>query len=426
MGHIFTILILAISFSQSIFAADNANSELLRVKEALVEAALEKGVSVISNAYIDGNGELIESSFYRSGATLRGIRMPQYFLDEPYDAKLLFSDTAFNTSLNCQELSPHKYRKAISVDTASIRVGDGFDREFDSIIASLRSEITMSATSAIAESLNYYVIPVSYDRNANSSQYEAALRPRSNFADPKNTNFVVKAELINLRPISYSAERIYDQSLVQAQRAGKFISNGFKNVLTAYPRGNAPSGPSFDFEIEFSFRHVDGLGENSERIMSKRAIKLRFDREENKIRLREPLVDRIANFASRFNTQNLSLGDPSASAQDLALISANFRSILSDSMDQVSCEVEELKTYRAEGAEGGVLKLNQGLIAGINVGDRFILSESNFSTSLNPISSDQLENLAIAEVIRTSQYSADLRIIEGPYQDLYSLSAIPF
>ena len=426
MGHIFTVLILAISFSHSTFAADDANSELLRVKEAMVEAALEKGVSVISNAYIDENGELIESSFYRSGATLRGIRMPQYFLDEPYDAKLLFSDTAFNTSLSCQELAPHKYRKAISVDTTSIRAGDGSDREFESIIASLRSEIAMSATSAIAESLNYYVIPVSYETNPGSSQYEAALRPRSNFANPKNTNFVVQVELTNLRPISYSAERMYDQSLVQAQRAGKFFSNGFKNVLTAYPKRTAPSGPSLDFELEFSFRHADRMVENAERIVSKRVIKLRFDRKENKIRLREPLVDRIANFASRFNTQDLAFGEPSASAQDLAFISANFRSVLLDATEQISCEVEELKTYRAEGTGDEILKLNQGLVAGINIGDRFILSESNFSTSLNPISSDQLENLAIAEVVRTSQYSADLRIIEGPYQDLYSLSAIPF
>jgi hypothetical protein len=72
------------------------------------------------------------------------------------------------------------------------------------------------------------------------------------------------------------------------------------------------------------------------------------------------------------------------------------------------------------------LRLNQGLVAGINIGDRFILSESNFSTSLNPISSDQLENLALAEVIRVSQFSSDIRVLEGPEQDVASLSAIPF
>jgi hypothetical protein len=426
MEYIFIIFALAISFSQAVLSADDSDSELLRVKEALVEAAMEKGVSVVSNAYIDGNGELIESSFYRSGATLRGIRMPQYFTDEPYDATMLFSDTAFNASLSCQELSPHKYRKAISIDTTSVILENIPDQEFEAILASLRSEITMSATSAITENSNYYVIPISYERNMISSQYEAALRPRPNSADPKNTNFIIKAEITNLRPVNYSPEGIYNQGLVQAQRVGKFVANGFKNVLKAYPERAASSAPSFDFDVEISFQRADGLSENAEKVINKKVVALRFDRGENKIKLREPLVDRLINVASRINNQDLAVNEPSASARDLAFITASFRSVLADSVEQVNCEVEELKTYRLAESEEGALKLNQGLVAGINIGDRFILSESNFSSSLNPISSNQLENLAIAEVIRTEQYSADLRILEGPNQDLFSLSAIPF
>jgi hypothetical protein len=90
MRYILTALVLVTGFIRSVISAEVSFSELDRVKEALLEAAMEKGISVVSNAYINGNGELIESSFYRSEATLRGIRMPQYFLDEPYDAKLLF------------------------------------------------------------------------------------------------------------------------------------------------------------------------------------------------------------------------------------------------------------------------------------------------------------------------------------------------
>jgi hypothetical protein len=62
----------------------------------------------------------------------------------------------------------------------------------------------------------------------------------------------------------------------------------------------------------------------------------------------------------------------------------------------------------------------------VSVGDQFILSESNFSTSQNPISSSQLENLAIARVISIDDYSSELQIVEGPAQALSSLSAIPF
>ena len=429
MKHIFAIFFLASIFPNTVFSADSSDIELRSVKEALVEAAMEKGVSVVSNAYIDSNGELIESSFYRSEVTLRGIRMPQYFLDEPepYDAKLLFSDTAFNTSLNCQELSPHRYRKAISIDTSSVFSEDFADQQFGAILASLRSEIDMSATSAIAANDSYYIIPINYESKIITSQYEAALLPQTRSADSRNTNFIIKAEITNVNPVIYSAGRMYEKGLTQARRVGKLISTelGLKSVLTASP-GKATSSvvlASIDFDLKISFLRNGGLRENFEK-----TIELRFDREENRIKLREPLLNQLTNFTSRLNYKNISFNESSSSARDLAHITASFRSIIDSSTEQINCEIEELKTYLADEDEAGAstIKLNQGIIAGISVGDQFILSESNFSTSLNPISSDQLESLAIAEVIRTAQYDADLRIIEGPSQDLYSLSAIPF
>jgi hypothetical protein len=134
----------------------------------------------------------------------------------------------------------------------------------------------------------------------------------------------------------------------------------------------------------------------------------------------------VTNLAYRLTNRDISINEYVASARDLAYITTSVRSILETSIELIQCQVEELKVYKIEELGDEVLKLNQGLIAGISVGDRFILSESNFSTSQNPISSDQLETLAIAEVIRTTQYNADLIIVEGPNQDLYSVSAIPF
>ena len=429
MKHIFGIFFLTSIFPHTVFSADSSDIELQSVKEALVEAAMEKGVSVVSNAYIDSDGKLVESSFYRSEVTLRGIRMPQYFLDEPepYDAKLLFSDTAFNTSLNCQELSPHRYRKAISIDTSSVFSEDFADQQFRATLASLRSEIDMSATSAIAANDSYYIIPINYESKIITSQYEAALLPQTRSADSRNTNFIIKAEITNVNPVIYSAGRMYEKGLTQARRVGKLISTelGLKSVLTASP-GKATSSvvlASIDFDLKISFLRNGGLRENFEK-----TIELRFDREENRIKLREPLLNQLTNFTSRLNYKNISFNESSSSARDLAHITASFRSIIDSSTEQINCEIEELKTYLADEdeASASTIKLNQGIIAGISVGDQFILSESNFSTSLNPISSDQLESLAIAEVIRTAQYDADLRIIEGPSQDLYSLSAIPF
>ena len=115
-----------------------------------------------------------------------------------------------------------------------------------------------------------------------------------------------------------------------------------------------------------------------------------------------------------------------ASARDLSVISQVFKSILERAANQINCEVEMLKTYEDSQSIGDRITLNHGLLAGINIGDRFLLSESDFSTGVNPVSSSQLENLAIAEVTQTSEYNSVLRIVEGSRQDLYSLSAVPF
>ena len=64
--------------------------------------------------------------FYRSGNLARR-QMTQYFEDDPYDAQVLFSDTAFNLNQSCQDLAPHKYRKAMGIDTSGLLVGNGFD-----------------------------------------------------------------------------------------------------------------------------------------------------------------------------------------------------------------------------------------------------------------------------------------------------------
>ena len=154
--HIVALLV----FSQAGLSAESPQSELSRVDRRWQMQRLKKGVSVVSSAYVDEDGELVESSFYRSGATLRGVRMTQYFEDDPYDARVLFSDTALNVNQSCQELAPHKYRKAISIDTSGLMVGNRFDPKFLNTLDGFRSEIEMSVTSAVAENPDYFVLPV--------------------------------------------------------------------------------------------------------------------------------------------------------------------------------------------------------------------------------------------------------------------------
>ena len=420
-----TLIFSLLGLIQYVFSAEDSRGELSLVRQALADAALEKGVSVVSSAYVDEDGELVESSFYRSGATLRGVRMTQYFEDDPYDAQVLFSDTAFNVNQSCQDLAPHKYRKAVSIDTSGLLVGNRFDLEFFNTLDEFRSEIEMSATSAIAGNPDYYVLPVNNRTIQENHRYYAELSPRSNSVDNRNSNYVIRAEIIDLSAVRYSAKKFYKRGISGSKNLQKFVKNGFKRPLIPYENREEISKSSFDFELVISIVHNDVLG-SARRVIAQNSLKVRYDEDNDSMSLREPLIDGLRRLIPSITEENLSSNETVASARDLSVISQIFKSILGQAANQINCEVEVLKTYDSEASFDDGMRLNQGLLSGVNIGDRFILSESDFTTGMNPISSTQLENLAIAEVTEISEYSSVLRVIEGSQQDLYSLNAVPF
>ncbi len=421
-----TLIFSLLGLIQYGFSADGSRGELSLVRQALTDAALEKGVSVVSSAYVDEDGKLIESSFYRSGATLRGVRMTQYFEDDPYDAQVLFSDTALNANQSCQDLAPHKYRKAMSIDTSEILVGNGFDLEFFKTLDEFRSEIEMSATSAIAGNPDYYVLPVNNRAIQENHRYYAELSPRSNSVDTRNSNYAMRAEILDLSAVRYSAKNFYKRGITGSKNLQKFVKNGFKRPLMPYENIEEISKSSFDFELVISIVQNDIVG-SARRVIAQNSLKLRYNQDDDSMSLREPLLDDLRRLIPSFTEEkNLSSNQMVASARDLSVISQIFKSTLEQAANQINCEVEVLKTYDSETSIDERMRLNQGLLAGVNIGDRFILSESDFTTGMNPISSTQLENLAIAEVTEISEYSSVLRVIEGSQQDLYSLNAVPF
>ena len=142
--------------------------------------------------------------------------------------------------------------------------------------------------------------------------------------------------------------------------------------------------------------------------------------------LREPFIEELRRLIPSIYEENLSSNEAPASARDLSAITQVFKSSLEQAANQINCEVELLRTYDSGTPSNGGISLNQGLLAGVSISDRFLLSESDFTTGINPVSSTQLENLAIAEVISISEYSSVLRLVEGSRQDLYSLNAVPF
>ena len=401
-----------------VFAASSSN-ELDQVKEALVEVAMTRGVSVISNAYIDADGKLVESSFYRSGASLRGVRISSLF-DEPYVAKPLFFDTAINKNLGCEEIAPHKYRKAVSVEISLEALETDSDRQLVALASSLNSYIEAAAYEAIEKNSDYYSLPVISRKNFVANQYEEALMPRSN--DPRNTNLIFKIEVIAVKKNNFTTGVIVERSKSVASNTRAWLSSQigtgrFSNINSSI---NSSNNNSTDIDIRISIQNSSNLQNDSINILLEEVLKFRFDGNEKNLYIRESLREKFSDIVN-FKSSKENAGDLFA-----ANWSVIFGLFIDKSIAQINCDVEELKVYRPLEMADRTLRLNQGALANVSIGDRFILSTSNFSSPQNSISSDQLDKLAIAEVVSSSQYSADLIVVEGPEQDALFLSAIPF
>ena len=89
---------------------------------------------------------------------------------------------------------------------------------------------------------------------------------------------------------------------------------------------------SFDFELLLTILRSN-LSGSSDQVIAEESLKLRFDREEDTIKLKEPLLDRVTGAVSIIGQQNLSPSEAPANARDLFMVTEAIRSILTTSVD---------------------------------------------------------------------------------------------
>ena len=99
--------------------AQDAASQLETIKAEVLNAAVADGVSVVSSAYINDAGQLVESSFYRTGGGIRGIRMQALLQDDEASVHAGYIETsALNPTLSCDQLPPPRYAHALTMSFA--------------------------------------------------------------------------------------------------------------------------------------------------------------------------------------------------------------------------------------------------------------------------------------------------------------------
>jgi len=388
---------MAVAVSLPSVAQDTA-SQLETIKAEVLNAAVADGVSVVSSAYINGDGQLVESSFYRAGGGIRGIRMQALLEDQNADVHAGYIETSpLNPKLSCDQLPPPRYARSLALSFALLdqvkEQAKRHVRELGEVSTLLKDAVSTEINTSSQWSL------LSVRNSDRQAEEPVSLYTRftdGNFIDHRNNNTALRVTVIDFSP--------QELNPAQTLRAG---TRGLRRLGSQL---GAEIGLGVDRSVLAGSRVREGMIEVSLMLSLVELDSGETEIARQRLNLKVALRDgQIAN-ADRMQGQ----------------IASATASLLARGQATLRCQPESLVVYSQLEFSDATPTLNQGASVGVRRGDRFLLSTRKFTDAEQLLDSEMLESLSIAEVVRVNPHNAELRILEGPTTVGLHKSALPF
>ena len=383
--------------------AQDVASQLETIKAEVLNAAISNGVSVVSSAYLNADGKLVESSFYRAEGGIRGVRMQSLLTPRQTSEFSGFLETsALNPTLSCDQLPPSKYAKALvvrqSVPAEVSQKAGRRSRELGLISELIHASVAAEVDAAVG----WTVLPIrAGDERLPGGQYARLTDGR--FVDPRNSNHQLKVELIDFSQQELSPAQTLRASGRLLRGLGLNVSGELGLAVDRSSLAHVSAAEAMIYvRVELSLHTVDSTqagATGNEETLARDTLTLKIALRDGQLHNASRVSDQLARAAAAL----LARGDQA-----------------------LHCQPESLLVYSQEMFSDATPTLNQGSRAGVKRGDRFLLSTSKFTDAAKLLDAQMLESLAIAEVVRVSANSAELQILEGPVTGVKHTNAMPF
>ncbi|MGA1073205.1 MAG: hypothetical protein ACO3S3_11145 [Pseudohongiellaceae bacterium] len=388
---------MAVAVSLPSVAQDTA-SQLETIKAEVLNAAVADGVSVVSSAYINGDGQLVESSFYRAGGGIRGIRMQALLEDQNADVHAGYIETSpLNPKLSCDQLPPPRYARSLALSFALLDQVKEQAKRHVRELGEVSTLLQDAVSTEINTSSRWSLLSVrDSDRQAEEPVSLYTRFTDGNFIDHRNNNTALRVTVIDFSP--------QELNPAQTLRAG---TRGLRRLGSQL---GAEIGLGVDRSVLAGSRVREGMIEVSLMLSLVELDSGETEIARQRLNLKVALRDgQIAN-ADRMQGQ----------------IASATASLLARGQATLRCQPESLVVYSQLEFSDATPTLNQGASVGVRRGDRFLLSTRKFTDAEQLLDSEMLESLSIAEVVRVNPHNAELRILEGPTTVGLHKSALPF
>jgi len=388
---------MAVAVSLPSVAQDTA-SQLETIKAEVLNAAVADGVSVVSSAYINGDGQLVESSFYRAGGGIRGIRMRALLEDQNAHVHAGYIETSpLNPKLSCDQLPPPRYARSLALSFVLLDQVKEQAKRHVRELGEVSTLLQDAVSTEINTSSQWSLLSVrNSDRQAEEPVSLYTRFTDGSFIDHRNNNTALRVTVIDFSP--------QELNPAQTLRAG---TRGLRRLGSQL---GAEIGLGVDRSVLAGSRVREGMVEVSLMLSLVELDSGETEIARQRLNLKVALRDgQIAN-ADRMQGQ----------------IASATASLLARGQATLRCQPESLVVYSQLEFSDATPTLNQGASVGVRRGDRFLLSTRKFTDAEQLLDSEMLESLSIAEVVRVNPHNAELRILEGPTTVGLHKSALPF
>ena len=364
------LLMMLLSSSQTI--ADNltAAAKLEAIKQALVDLALGTEVTLGSAAYLDRNGGLHETAVMSTNIQVRGIRVLSYLQEAGTTTARV--DASMLSDSSCPGYRAGIRREAtvrvlFDSDNANPNqpVGDHYFNE----LLMLTEQTLLSALSA---SKDWSV--KSERQHANT--YESMIYGTGADHVPYRFEIVFRDRKL-VKDLGHYTQRLFDQGKQSGYQAISWFTDA-RPITATYESWPAKA-------LEYELRLID------------RATEQPLWRETRP--LQYPRVDR-------------GYGKASLPVDFKRQVRAATQGLISQVTASLHCYAQGYQLTAIAG-DSKHLQINAGMVAGIKVGDQFLITDDAklLDRAVRP---SGLEMLALAQVVSVRAHSASLRLMAGP------------
>ena len=394
-----TAIVFAIGLCSHAIAQPVGDAEQLleKIKQAFVDATLEEDINVVSSGFIDSSGRLIESAYFETGSTVRGVRILDYLQgDTPPRQKIgldVLPAALQYSAGECRQNASNKYPRTVLI-SSQVQLSSG--RINNAIAPELRIALDDTLTAALLDSGVWLAVPLD-TRLAQLSRYQALM-----------------AGLKPFEQADYSIELYFetDGAPVTWREPLRLVRQTTDQVAELFRRtvGNNPVAPVFRSAVLKRVEFVYTL----------RLQDLHTGYLLHSASYRQSLPPRPEGLISHDEMAAL-----------LPPLQRDLQAFINEADRLFNCEVEHLNLRLASNADHDSvaeanLRLNIGRLNGAMPGDRFLLSTTAINQPDNVLNSDLIAQLSIGEIVASGPYESQLKIIAGNGSAENLRYAVPF